>query len=51
MFMLKMDKSKICEPESNKLNWKLAKTQIDEMVTRMVEYTVMGPKPSEYRPY
>jgi len=51
MFMLRMDKSKICELESNKLSWKLAKTKIDEMVMRMADYSVMGPKPGEYKPY
>ena len=42
MFLLKIDRQAICEPETNLLQWKKARNFVHETVERMVNYTVLG---------
>ena len=51
-YLLKYDREMICEPETNKLDFKLAKRQIHgELFRRMGEFTPFGPKDDEFKEY
>lgn len=52
MFLLRMPRDKICEPDSNRLFWKAAKQYMNgEMQEAMVDYKVIGPKEDEFKAY
>ena len=52
MFLLRLPRDKICEPDSNKLFWKAAKQFMSgELQESMVDYRVCGPKEDEFKAY
>ena len=51
-FLNKVERERICEPNSNKLSWKKAKELLEtELPGRMKTYSVFGEKKDEFRPY
>ena len=51
-FLNKIERERICEPNSNKLSWKKAKELLEkELPELMATYNVWGEKKEEYRPY
>lgn len=52
MFLMKVAREEICEPDSNKLFWKNAKKFMSgELQNQMVEYKVLGAKEEEFRAF
>ena len=46
MYLLGKKREEICEPETNKLKWKIAKTLINEtLIEDYMKYSPLGPKP------
>ena len=51
-FLNKVERERICEPNSNKFSWKKAKELLEkELPELMATYLVWGEKKDEYRPY
>ena len=51
-FINRIERSQICEPGSNKMNWKKAKELLEtELPTRMLDYKAYGQNTNEYLPY
>lgn len=51
-FLNKVEREKICEPNSNRMSWKKAKELLEkELPEAMANYVVWGEKREEYRPY
>ena len=51
-FLNKVERERICEPNSNKLSWKKAKELLEtELPERMATFKVYGEKKDEFRPY
>ena len=51
-FLNKVERERICEPNSNKLSWKKAKELLEtDLPARMKSYSVFGEKKDEFRPY
>ena len=52
MFLLRVPREEICEPDSNKLFWKAAKQVLtDRLQQLMVDYKVCGAKNDEFRAF
>jgi len=52
MFLLRLPRSDICEPDSNKLFWKAAKKFIGgDLQNCMADYRILGPKEDEFHAY
>lgn len=52
MFLMKIPREEICEPDSNKLFWKAAKSQMaDKLQNLMVDFKVWGAKEEEFRSF
>ena len=51
-FLNKIERERICEPNSNKLSWKKAKELLEqELPELMATYKVWGEKKDDFRPY
>jgi len=53
-YFLSIERESICEPRTNKLKWKLAKSQIDPestLIEKLAAYEPLGPKEDDYRFY
>lgn len=51
-FINKIERERICEPNSNKFSWKKAKELLEnELPEKMATFKVWGEKKEEYRPY
>ena len=51
-FLNKVERERICEPNSNKFSWKKAKELLEsELPQLMKTYSVFGEKKDEFRPY
>ena len=51
-FLNKIERERICEPNSNKFSWKKAKELLEtELPNLMATYKVWGEKKDDYRPY
>ena len=51
-FLNKVERGRICEPNSNKFSWKKAKEILEkELPEKMATFKVWGEKKDEYRPY
>lgn len=54
-YLLRIRREDICEPETNKLSWKIAKKQLDQnannLIEKLLEYEPLGPKDDEYTYY
>ena len=47
-----IDRTVVCEPDSNKLDWKLAKEiLVNWTIPQMIQFKVLGPKPEIFRSY
>ena len=51
MFLMKIDHDSICEPHSNRLFWKHARTHIGELLNRVNEYVILGKKEDNFLGY
>lgn len=52
MFLMKIDRNEICEPDSNRLFWKKAKNLLGgKLQELMAEYSILNPKGSEFKAY
>jgi len=49
MFLMQIDHDSICEPHSNRLFWKTAKTRIDELCSKIASYKMLGKKETDFR--
>lgn len=50
MFLMKIPREEICEPDSNRLFWKQAKLQMSENLQNlMVDYKILGPKSDVFK--
>lgn len=44
MFLMQIKRCDICEPASNRLFWKHAKTHLRDLASRIAEYKMLGQK-------
>lgn len=52
MYFLQVPREKICEPGTNKFNWKIAKNQINENLIKNMEIVrLRGPKHTDFTKY
>ena len=51
MFMLKIRRAEVCEPNSNLLSWKHAANKVDMMASRMLDFKVIGSNSGSYEVY
>jgi hypothetical protein len=51
MFLMKIDHDSICEPHSNRLFWKHARTHIGDLLNRVNEYVILGKKEDNFLGY
>jgi len=51
MFLMQIDHDAICEPDSNRLFWKHARTKLAQLYGKISEYVIMGKKEGEYKGY
>lgn len=51
MFLLKWNREDICEPHSNRLFWKSARTQFNQLPRKMVDYQMLGANDCEFKGY
>lgn len=51
MFLMKIQRTDICEPDSNRLFWKNAKKHMNDLANRMASYKMLGQKDGKYCGY
>ena len=51
MFMLKIPRAEVCEPNSNLLSWKHAANKVELMASRMLDFKVIGSNSGSYEVY
>jgi hypothetical protein len=42
MFLMKIERKQICEPDSNRLFWKDAKKHLKNMAVKMADFKMLG---------